>query len=64
MRMIMYKRTRIFGGKPFSYEGFVGSMHSALSAMREMKRVNKNYAFRSVKVRDGYNIYSRKLGGK
>jgi len=64
MQMIMYKKTRLFGGKPFSYEGFVGSMKSALSAMREMKRVNKNYAFRAVKVRDGYNIYSRKLGGK
>ena len=61
MRMIMYKNTRIFGGKQFSYEGFVGSMKSALSAMKEMKRVNKNYAYRAVKVRDGYNIYSRKV---
>lgn len=63
MQMIMYKKTRIFGGKPFSYEGFVGSMKSALSTMREMKRVNKNYAFRAVKVRDGYNIYSRRMKG-
>ena len=61
MRSIMYKHNRLLGGKQFSYEGFVGNMKSALSAMREMKRVNKNYAFRAVKVRDGYNIYSRKM---
>ena len=61
MRMIMYKNSRKFGGKLFSYEGFTGSVHSVIQATREMKRVNKNYAYRIVKVRDGYNIYSRKM---
>lgn len=60
-KMIMYKNTRSFGGKLFDYEGTVFNMTFALKAMKEMKRVNKNYAFRAVKVRDGYRIFSRKM---
>lgn len=61
MQAIMYKNTRIIGGKPYQHEGFVSSRKAAISATREMKCVNKNYSFRVLKVRDGYRIYSRRL---
>ncbi len=60
MKMVMYKNSRLFGGKAYAYEGFTGSMKAALQAARDIKR-NKGYSVRIVKVRDGYNLYSRKL---
>ena len=51
--------TRKFNGKLFSYVGWAGNKKRAMEIAKELRH-NGLYSVRTVKVKDGYNFYSRK----